>query len=155
MNTTITERDLVINRVIDASPEKVYRCWTEPELLKQWFAPQPYTTSRAELDVRPGGSSLIVMRSPEGQEMPNPATYLEVIPNRKLVGTDAYTSGWVPSAKPFMTLVLTFEEFEGKTNYTAVARHWTIADKESHESMGFHKGWEICTDQLAALAASL
>lgn len=155
MNTTITERDLVINRIINATPANVYRCWTEPELIKLWFAPQPYTTPKAELDVRAGGASLIVMRSPEGQDMPNPGTFLEVIPNRKIVATDAYTSAWEPSEKPFMTLIVTFEELEGKTNYTAVARHWNVADKEAHEKMGFHQGWETCTDQLAALAASL
>jgi uncharacterized protein YndB with AHSA1/START domain len=153
MNPTPTDRDLVLNRIIDAPPSAVYRCWTEPELLKQWFAPKPYSTPRAELDVRPGGTCLIVMASPEGQEMPNPGVYLEVVPNRKLVATDAFTSAWDPSEKPFMTLVLTFEEHgEGQTNYTAVARHWSVADREAHEKMGFHAGWNLCTDQLAALA---
>jgi uncharacterized protein YndB with AHSA1/START domain len=55
-----------------------------------------------------------------------------------------------------MTLILTFEDGgDGKTNYTALVRHWTIADREAHEAMGFHKGWEICTDQLATLVAKL
>ncbi|HUN52454.1 MAG TPA: SRPBCC domain-containing protein, partial [Candidatus Sulfotelmatobacter sp.] len=65
------DRDLVLRRIIDAPRYKVYRAWTEPELLKQWFAPLPWTTPVAELDVRPGGASLIVMRSPDGQDMPN------------------------------------------------------------------------------------
>ena len=60
-----TDRELVLTRIIDAPREKLFRAWTEPELLKQWFAPLPYTTPHAELDVRPGGSSLIVMRGPE------------------------------------------------------------------------------------------
>lgn len=117
--------------------------------------PAPYETIRAEIDLRPGGSSLIVMRSPEGVEIPNPGIYLEVIPNEKLVATDAYTSAWELSEKPFMTLILTFENVNGKTQYTAVAHHWTVADCEAHEKMGFHAGWGIATDQLAALAASL
>lgn len=157
MNNTTnpTDRDLVLTRIIDAPPEKVYRAWTEPELLKQWFAPLPYTTPVVEVDVRAGGSSLIVMRSPEGVDMPNPGVYLEVIPNERIVATDAFTSAWEPSAKPFMTLILTFENQDGKTRYTAVARHWTIADREAHEKMGFHVGRGICTDQLAALVAKL
>lgn len=157
MNTTtnLTDRDLVLTRLIDAPPEKVYRAWTEPELLKQWFAPLPYTTPVVEVDVRTGGSSLIVMRSPEGVDMPNPGVYLEVVPNERIVATDAYTSAWEPSKKPFMTLILTFENQDGKTKYTAVARHWTVEDCEAHEKMGFHVGWGICTDQLAALAAKL
>ena len=62
------DRDLVLTRLIDAPCEKLYHAWTEPELLKQWFAPLPYITPVAELDVRPGGSSLVVMRGPDGVE---------------------------------------------------------------------------------------
>jgi uncharacterized protein YndB with AHSA1/START domain len=149
------ERELILTRLIDAPREKVYRCWTDPELLTQWFAPAPWTTPKAELDVRPGGSSLVVMRGPDGNEFPNPGIYLEVIPNEKLVFTDAYTSAWEPSGKPFMTGILTFEDEGGKTLYTARVRHWSAADREAHEKMGFHQGWGICTDQLAALAKTI
>lgn len=148
--------DLVLTRDIDAPPQHLYRCWTEPDLLTQWFAPKPWTTSRAETDVRPGGTSLVVMRGPDGQEFPNASVYLEVVPNERLVATDAYTSAWEPSAKPFMTLILTFEALaEGRARYTARARHWTEADREAHETMGFAEGWGRCTDQLAELAARL
>ncbi len=148
--------ELVLTRVIDAPREKLFRCWTEPALLKQWFVPKPWTIAKAEVDVRPGGSSLIVMRSPEGQEMPNPGVFLEVVPNERLVLTDAYTSAWVPSAKPFMTAIVTFEDLGGgRTRYTARARHWTAEDRATHEKMGFHEGWGICADQLAALAKTI
>ena len=152
---TTTDRDLVLTRLIDAPPEAVFKAWTTPELMKQWFTPAPYTTVHVETDLRPGGSSLIVMRSPEGVEMPNRGIYLEVVPNQKLVFTDAYTSAWELSEKPFMTVILTFENVDGKTQYTAIARHWTVADREAHEKMGFHVGWGIATDQLAALVAKL
>jgi uncharacterized protein YndB with AHSA1/START domain len=145
----VAERELVLTRLIDAPRAAVYRCWTEPELLKQWFAPKPFTTPVAELDVRPGGSNLIVMKGPDGVEMPNPGVYLEVVPNEKLVFTNAYTRAWEPSEKPFMTVVLTFEDEDGKTRYTARALHWTVADRQAHEQMGFHEGWGICADQLA------
>ena len=147
------EHELVLTRLIDAPRALLYRAWTDPEMLKQWFAPLPYTTPHAELDVRPGGANLIVMRSPDGQDMPNRGVYLEVVPNEKLVFTDAFTDAWVPSPKPFMTVILTFEDEGGKTRYTARVRHWTAEDKETHEKMGFHQGWGLCTDQLAALVA--
>jgi len=148
--------ELVLTRIIDAPREKLYRCWTEPALLKQWFVPKPWTIAKAEVDVRPGGTSLIVMRSPEGQEMPNPGVFLEVVPNERLVMTDAYTSAWVPSAKPFMTAIVTFEDMGGgKTRYTARALHWAAEDRAAHEKMGFHEGWGICADQLAALAKTI
>ena len=152
---TTPDRDLILTRIIDAPPAKVFRAWTEPELLKQWFAPLPWTTPVAETDVRPGGSSLVVMRGPDGNEFPNRGVYLEVVKNQRLVFTDAYTKAWEPSEKPFMTVILTFENDGGKTRYTALVRHWTVADREAHEKMGFHQGWGMCTDQLAALVAKL
>jgi len=150
-----TDRELVLTRIIDAPREKLFAAWTQPELLKQWFAPLPYTTPRVEIDLRAGGSSLVVMRDPSGREFPNRGVYLEVAPNERLVFTDAFTSAWQPSEKPFMTGVLTFENHNGKTKYTARVRHWTVADREAHEKMGFYEGWGKCTDQLAALVARI
>jgi len=147
------ENELVLTRLIDAPRAQVYRAWTDPDLLKQWFAPKPWTVPRAELDVRPGGGNLIVMRGPDGQDMPNRGVYLEVVPNERIVFTDAYTAGWAPSAKPFMTVILTFADEDGKTRYTARVRHWSKEDKEQHETMGFHAGWGLCTDQMEALLA--
>jgi uncharacterized protein YndB with AHSA1/START domain len=149
------DRELVLTRVIDAPRAKLYKAWTDPELLKQWFAPKPYTTPVAELDVRPGGANFIVMRDPQGNDHPNRGVYLEVVEKERLVFTDAYTKAWEPSGKPFMTVILTFEDEGGKTRYTARVRHWTVADREAHEKMGFHGGWGLCTDQLAALVAKL
>jgi uncharacterized protein YndB with AHSA1/START domain len=152
----VTDRDLLLTRVIDVPREKLYRCWTEPKLITQWFTPPPYTTPHAETDVRVGGSTTITMKSPDGQEFPNHGVYLEVVPNQRLVFTDAFTKAWEPSAKPFMAVELTFEDLGGgKTRYTALVHHWTVADREAHEKMGFHQGWGIATDQLAALAATL
>lgn len=160
MTTTQTapaaDRELVLTRIIDAPREKLFRAWTEPELAKQWFAPRPYTTPVVEMDVRPGGANLIVMRGPDGTEFPNRGVYLEVVKNERLVITDAYTEAWQPSEKPFMTAIITFEDLGGgKTRYTARALHWTVADREAHEKMGFHEGWGQCADQLAELAAKI
>lgn len=148
---TIAARELVLTRLFEAPPEKAYRAWTEPDLLKQWFAPLPWTTPVAILDVRPGGANVIIMRSPHGEDFPNHGIYLEVVKNQRLVFTDAYTRAWEPSEHPFMTVILTFEDLDGKTHYTARVRHWTVADREAHEQRGFHQGWGQCADQLAEL----
>jgi uncharacterized protein YndB with AHSA1/START domain len=151
--SVVGDRELRLTRLVDAPREAVWRCWTDPELLKRWFAPLPYTTPVAELDVRPGGSNLIVMEGPDGTRMPNRGTYLEVTPYERLVFTDAYAGpDWEPrEGKPFMTVVLTFEQEGGQTRYTARVLHWTSEDRQTHETMGFHQGWTICTEQLAAL----
>ncbi len=161
MSTTIDvapelENELVLARIIDAPREKIFRAWTDPEILKQWFVPKPWTISKVEMDVRPGGSSLIVMRDPDGNEYPNPGIFLEVVENEKIVTTDAFTGAWTPSEKPFMTMILTLEDAgEGRTRYIARARHWNAEDREAHEKMGFHEGWGQCADQLEEIAATL
>lgn len=148
-----SDRELILCCIIDAPCEKVYRAWTDPVLMKEWFAPKPWTVSQVKADVRPGGTSLLVMRSPEGQEFPSRGVYLEVVPNQKIVFTDAYFEAWVPSEKPFMTATITFENENGKTKYTACVRHWSVEDRIQHEKMGFHPGWLQCANQLEELVS--
>lgn len=150
--------ELSLTRLYDAPPEKVYRAWTDPELLKQWFVPKPWALSHVEHDLRPGGRALVVMRDPEGNEYPNDGVFLEVVPNRKIVTTNAYTPGWQPAdPQPMkMTAIVSFEpEGEGQTRYTARAVHWSAADRDTHEQMGFHEGWGQCADQLGDLLTRL
>ena len=155
ITSDILDRELVLTRLINAPREKLFRAWTEPELVKKWFTPRPYTTPVVELDLRPGGESFILMRAPDGSEHPNRGVYLEIVKNERLVFTDAYTVGWHPSGKPFMTVILTFENEGGATRYTARVLHWKLEDKVAHEKMGFHEGWGAATDQLEALVAEL
>lgn len=147
--------ELSITRLMEVPRDKLWRCWTEPELLKQWFCPKPWSVSMAEIDVRPGGFSHIVMRGPNGETHDADGVYLEVEPERKLVFTDAFTRDWMPSGKPFMTAIVTFGDEDGQTRYTARARHWTAADRDAHMQMGFEPGWNAAADQLEALAKSL
>ena len=107
--------ELSLTRLIDAPRDKLFRCWVEPALIVQWFTPPPWRTIHAESDVRPGGASYIVMKGPDGTEMPNRGVYLEVVTNEKLVFTDAYESAWVPSGRAFFTCILTFADEGGKT----------------------------------------
>lgn len=151
-----SDRELVLARIIDAPREKIFRAWTDAEILKQWFVPAPWTIAKAEIDVRPGGASLIVMKDPEGNEYPNAGVYLEIVENEKIVVTDAYTSAWQPSEKPFFTAIVTLEDAgDGKTRYIARALHWTKEDLEAHEKMGFHEGWGQVAEQMEAVAAKL
>jgi uncharacterized protein YndB with AHSA1/START domain len=150
------DRELRVSCELEVTPDKPYRAWTDPELLPHWFCPRPWGVSRARMDVRPGGASEVVMRSPEGQEFPNPGQFLEVVPNQRLVFTDAYLGDWQPSSKPFMTVVLRFEALPGgRTRYIASVNHWNADDCAAHEKMGFHEGWKMATEQLAELVAQL
>ncbi|GGE32887.1 activator of HSP90 ATPase [Agaricicola taiwanensis] len=141
--------ELTVTRLINASPETVYRVWTTRT--QEWFAPKPYTTPRLEFDLRPGGRSWMEMQAPDGTLHPHEGVFLEVVPNRKIVTTDAFAPGWVPQG-PFMVSIFTFEPEGSGTRYTAVVRHWREEDKKTHEEMGFEAGWGQVCDQLAELA---
>lgn len=143
---------LTITRLIAAPRAIVWRCWTEPELIKQWFTPRPWTTPVVEIDLRPGGASYMLFRGPEGEEFPNRGVYLDVVPGERLVFTDAYVEAWVPSAEPFMTATATFADEDGGTRYTAEVLHWSEEARARHEQMGFHDGWGKAADQLQDVA---
>ena len=157
MGNSISPRhELTLSRIIDAPRDKVWRCWTEPELLMQWYCPRPWRVTRAELDVRPGGRSYVLMEGPNGEQVPNPGVYLEVIPGRRLEMTDAFEDAWLPSGKAFMVAEITLDDAgEGRTQYHAVARHWSAEDRQTHEQMGFHEGWAAAAQQLEDLARTI
>lgn len=152
-------RDLVLERVVELSPEQVWAAWTTPELLKQWFTPAPWTTVECDMDLRPGGAFRTVMRSPDGDEFPGAGCILEVVPGRKLVWTSALGPGYRPAAGdaagPFtFTAVITMEPHPEGTRYTALAVHGDEAGCAAHAEMGFHTGWGAALDQLVALMRS-
>ena len=144
--------DLVLEREVDVPANLVWRAWTEPEHVKKWFAPAPWTISECEIDLRPGGQFYTVMQSPEGQAYPNMGCYLEIVPNEKLVFTNALAPGYRPSDQPFFTAIVTLKETATGTKYTAVAKHKDPAGRQQHEDMGFYVGWGMTLDQLVALA---
>lgn len=149
-------RVLTLELTLRAPRDAVWRCWTESGLLQRWFCPAPWQVARAEMDPCPGGRFDVTMRSPEGDEHPNQGVFLAVEPHERLVFTDAFTTGWHPSGKPFMTGVITLADAPGGgTAYRAQARHWSAEDREAHEAMGFEPGWTAAARQLEALAASL
>ena len=148
--------ELVLDRVLDAPRAAIWRCWTEPALLEQWFCPKPWHVTDAVLDLRPGGAFSTTMHGPDGEEFPNTGVFLEVVSGERLVFTDAFAPGWIPSGKPFMAAHVSFEDAgQGKTRYVARALHWTLEARAEHEAMGFHPGWNAAADQLEALAKSL
>ncbi|NTS30377.1 SRPBCC family protein [Phyllobacterium sp. BT25] len=148
------ELDLVLERVVDVPRELVWKAWTTPEHIVKWFTPKPWQTTDCEIDLRPGGVFRTTMLSPEGQSFPNVGCYLEVVPNEKLVWTDALLPGYRPSEKPFFTAYLTLEPEGNGTRYRAIAIHRDSAGKKQHEEMGFHDGWGTVLDQMVAYIKS-
>lgn len=84
---------LVLERMLAAPRAAIFRCWTEPDLLMQWFCPKPWQVSAARIDALPGGEFFTVMNGPKGERHENPGVFLEVARDRRLVFTDAFTPG--------------------------------------------------------------
>lgn len=153
--------DLEFERFVDVPRELLWRGWTTPKYLMQWFTPAPWKTVACEIDLRPGGRFSATMRSPEGQEYPNQGCYLEVIEQERLVWTNGLLPGYRPVPPPtpevaaggsfgFTAVVSLTTEGTG-TRYRARVMHGSVADCSRHEQMQFHDGWGKALQQLVAL----
>lgn len=151
------ELDLKLERTVDVPPEFIWKGWTDPTMLKQWFTPAPWKTTDCSIDLRPGGEFRTVMEGPNGEKMDNTGCYLEVVENRKLVWTDAMMENFRPKLEPnecfmrFFTAFVILQPAGGGTKYTAIAVHADAESKRKHEEIGFHQGWSAALDQLVAL----
>lgn len=147
---------LVLERDIDAPRSAVWRCWTEADLLRQWYCPAPWTVPAADFDLRPGGRMNCTMQGPEGERIEVQGIWLEIVPEERLVFTDAYTEGFMPQPDAFMTgFVELSDKSDGSTRMIWGARHSNKADVDKHLEMGFKDGWTAASAQLADIARSL
>lgn len=150
--------DLVLERVVDVPPALVWKAWTTPDIMVQWFTPAPWKTVSVDLDVRPGGTFKTVMESPDGERVDyDPGCVIEVVDGRRLVWTNAMGPGFRP-AKPAtgdhafqFTAIVEIEPEGTGTRYRATVVHADAAGAARHREMGFHEGWGTALDQLVAL----
>ena len=155
--------DLTLERRMKASPANVWRAMTEPELLKQWFAPRPWRVVEVQLDPRPGGTFHLKMQGPEGEaeecvgegSEDDAGCILVAEPQRRLVWTDGLGPDFRPKGSGFMTAELSLTPDGDGTLYRARVLHKTRADRDRHEEMGFFDGWNTCAAQLEEVASSL
>jgi uncharacterized protein YndB with AHSA1/START domain len=145
--------ELRIERTLDAPRAAVWRAWTEPELLQEWYCPAPWRVAKVEFDLRPGGRNNVDMAGPDGEYVEGHGCWLEIVPETRLVFTDALHENFVPAERPFMTgFVELSDTADGRTHMIWGARHATEAAMREHLDMGFETGWGICAGQLETVA---
>lgn len=146
--------DLVLRRVIRAPRAAIWRAWTDPHLLAQWWIPAPTQLRVDRLEVHPGGGFVTRMSDDGATFSPHTdGIFLVVEPERRLVFTNAIDSHWRPAspAPVTMTAEIVLTEHDDGTEYTATVRHGSPTQRDLHEELGFHEGWGSVTEALAAL----
>ena len=151
----IAEKSLVITRDFYAPPAFVFRCWTEPDHVKQWFSPKGFTTPYCSIDLRVGGVYRLCMRSPEGKNSWSKGVFREIIEPYRLVYTDAFSDeegNIVPPRQYGMdnwpdetVITVNFTEQAGWTKLTL--RHSPIEPCKERDMC--QQGWNECLDKLA------
>lgn len=157
MTSTDPQLDLTLQRVIHASRSVIWRAWTEPARLQQWWVPAPTAARVEQLDVHPGGGFVTSMSDDGETFVPHTdAIFLVVEPETRLVFTNAINSAWRPAAPaPVpMTAEIALADHPEGTDYRVVVRHGDPADRDRHEELGFFDGWGAVTSALAGLAES-
>jgi uncharacterized protein YndB with AHSA1/START domain len=157
------ETEHVISRLFDPPRELVWKAWTEPSRMAQWWGPNSFTNPVCELDPRPGGAYRIVMRSPDGIDYPLKGTYREVVPPELLVYTvdiSDHPEDWhgllkkhlegnaADTSKPVLHRV-NFEAEGGKTRVTIRQSFESAALRDAFVKMGMEQGWGQSLDRLA------
>lgn len=144
-------RTLTLTRVIRATPEKVWRCWTDPDLLPRWFGPEGFSCRTKEIDLREGGQWRFDMIGPDGKVWPNRHRHLLWDPPRRLEflmdGDDSGEAGG--SAKH---VTVTLEPEDGGTRITQVMVFDDPADYRFAVEIGAERLGQTTLGKLAALA---
>ncbi len=154
---------MVVTRVFDAPRELVWKAWTDPKYVTQWWGPQGFTTPVCKMDFRVGGKFLLGMKSPDGQEFFNAGEYHEIVPNEKIVSSmyfaDAEGNKIEPEALGIEHEAIDgaydttlFEDLgNGQTKLTFIGNEPMDSAKES----GQMEGWTQILDKVAEVLAGL
>lgn len=154
--TLPAETQILIVREFDAPKHLVYRAYTEPDLIKQWWSGQRGTVVSAEVDLRVGGNWRYVMTANEGFEVAFHGTFREIVPNERLVTTEVFEGAPVENEDEDAALnFVTFEETDGRTTLTTLVECHTREVRDIIIESGMEGGMQEAMDRLEQVANSL
>ncbi len=154
---------MVVARVFDAPRELVWKAWTDPKYVAQWWGPKGFTAPVCQMDFRVGGKSLLCMKSPEGQEFWNAVEYHEIVPPEKIVSSMYFSDAKGNKVEPEeMGIeheavegaydVTLFEDLgDGRTKLTFIGNE----PMESAKNSGQMEGWNQILDKIAEVVAGI
>lgn len=158
MNITIDRENktLTIERTFNAQRELVWKAWTEPERIAQWWAPKGWTTSIREMDVRPGGIWHYCMSGPDGMQSCGKTYYSEVTAPERLIYLDTFVdgNGNLIEGLPRLNTITQFNETNGKTTITSRTSFEKAEDIDMLVGFGMEQGTTESWDQLEAHLAN-
>ncbi|MGC1900238.1 MAG: SRPBCC domain-containing protein, partial [Pseudolabrys sp.] len=144
------EASVTLTRVFDAPRTLVWKAWTDPKMMAQWFGPRGFTAPVCELDVRKGGTLRIVMRGPDGNDYPMKGVFLKVIEPEQLVFTNIAIDNDGNHLLEGETTVI-FSETDGKTTLTLKTHAVGIVPIAPRMLGGMEAGWTQSIDKLQEL----
>jgi uncharacterized protein YndB with AHSA1/START domain len=158
----IRDRELVLIRTFDAPRKLVYKVWTDPKHIVNWWGPAVFTIPVCEIDLRPGGAYLYVMRSPDGMDFPVTGKFIEIVSNERIVYSyDAFEQkdmwetliGKSVSNVDFSTLqsiaTVTFEDDGDKTKLTLITRFVSNEVRDAMMQIQMAEGWTQSLEKFA------
>ena len=149
--TLPADEEILITREFDAPRDLVYRAWTTPELIKRWWGGERGEVTTAESDLRVGGVWRCVMVTGGGSEVAFRGEYREIVPNERIVSTEAYEG--MPEAEALNTV--TFSETDGRTTLTVLVQHASKEARDAHIESGMEAGMQEGMDLLERIVISL
>ena len=145
------KQEIIITRVFDAPRESVFKTYTDPDLIPQWWGPKNLTTTVDKMDVRPGGVWRFVQRDADGNEYAFNGVYHQIVPPERLVGTFEFEG--MPGHVSLETVTL--EDLKGKTKLTEKSVFQTVEDRDGMLKSGMEEGVAETMDRLAELIAKV
>jgi len=149
--TLPADTQILITREFNAPKHLVYRAWTTPELIKQWWSGERGKVTSVEVDLRVGGKWRYVMIANAGFEVAFNGEYREIVPNERIVSTEVFEA--MPDDYAVDTLTLT--EHDGRTTLTVLVQHNSKEARDGHIESGMEGGLQEALDKLEKLAISL
>ncbi len=141
------KQEVTITRIINAPRELVFKAYTDPNLLPQWWGPRSTTTIVEKMDVKFGGVWRFIHRAPGEGEYAFRGVYHEVVPSERLV----YTFEFEPMPGHVMLETITFEDLDGKTRITDQSVFQSVEDRDGMMQSGMESGATESMDRLAEL----